>query len=252
MAKIVVKIGTNVLTTDSGKLDLNSLRNIVNQIALLKKEHNHECIIVTSGAITCGAEKLGLIPETIPEKQAAASIGQLLLMQEYAQFFTTHGLTIGQLLVTRDGMEDPKRQNHILNTLNTLLEEGIVPIINENDSVSTEEIKIGDNDELSSVVTTLIKADRYILLTNTDGLYRNFNDPENKELIKEVKRIDQSILDLAGGPTDKRSSGGMYTKVKAAQHATKHGIPTQIVNGRNDNSLLESQSTKTIGTRFLI
>lgn len=250
MSKIVIKIGTNVLTTAEGKLDLNSLRTLVNQIAYLQKERHFSCIIVTSAAITCGSEQLGIKPTEIGEKQAAAAIGQSLLMKEYSGFLSMQGLKAGQILLTKDAIEDPERLKNILNTINTLLGYGVIPIINENDSVSTAEIKIGDNDELSSLVAKIVKADRYVLLTNTDGLYKNFDDLQNRTLIHEVHDVDAAHFTLAGGPTDHRSSGGMFTKLKAAQSATEVGILTKILNGRHPNILIDSLESNTLGTTF--
>ncbi len=191
--KIIIKIGTNLLTTVKGELDLNNLRQLINQISETVKK-KHKVIIVTSGAITSGAELLKVSLDTIPKKQAAASIGQLLLMNEYALFFKSHGIQVGQLLLTKDGLLDKNRKKNALNTINTLLKYNFIPIINENDSVTTKEIKFGDNDELSSIVAVLCKADQYIILSDINGVYTD--DPnQNKKalLIPQINKITEKI-----------------------------------------------------------
>ena len=171
---VVIKVGTNLLTTPEGKLDLNNLRDLTYQIADQINNHHKKVIMITSGSITCGSERLHLTAKTIPEKQAAAAVGQILLMREYLSFFGQKGLQAGQILLTKDGLENPTRSKNAVTTIKTLLKQKIIPIINENDSVATNEIKnsrFGDNDELSYLVAKLIKVDLLVTLTDIDGLY---------------------------------------------------------------------------------
>ena len=165
--RIVIKIGTHLLTDKYQQLDLNNMRHLVYQISnLLIKMPNHECIIVSSGAITCGAKHMNISPDNLAEKQAAASIGQILLFQKYYDFFQSKNICVGQLLLTKDNFEITEKKTNIIKTINTLLKHNIIPIINENDSVSTEEIQFGDNDQLSAILATNCNAHKLILLTN--------------------------------------------------------------------------------------
>ena len=171
MKRIVIKIGTNLLTDHHQRLDLNNMRHIVYQLAdSLNNQEKHEFIIVSSGAITSGAKHINISPENLAEKQAAASIGQILLFQKYYEFFQAKGLCVGQLLLTKDNFEDSHKKENIKQTIETLLKNNVIPIINENDSVSTEEIQFGDNDQLSATLAVHLKCDKFILLTNTDGV----------------------------------------------------------------------------------
>jgi glutamate 5-kinase len=248
--KILVKIGTTILTTNKGELDLNNLRQLTHQISQII-DQNHHLILVTSGAITCGAELINSSLQTIPEKQAAASIGQLLLMNEYSLFFKSQGIQVGQLLLTKDGLLDKNKKTNALNTINTLLNHGCIPIINENDSVATNEIKFGDNDELSSLVAILCNVDRYILLSDIDGLYTD--DPSQTKtasLIPSISHINDQIKLSAKGPKNKQGSGGMISKINAAEQAMNHGITVTIANGRQPQILQDILDNKSIGTTF--
>lgn len=252
MKRLVIKIGTNILTTPDRKLDLNNLRNLVCQIGYLVRDKRCECIIVTSGSITCGSEVLALKPETIPQKQASASVGQFLLMREYATFFSQFGIQVGQILLTRDAIDHDSRRHNIENTIQTLLGLGIVPIINENDSVSTDEIQFGDNDNLSSRVAVLANADLLIILTDTEGLFtKNPKIDPQATLIEQVSVIDDSVISLTDSATSDRSKGGMLTKVLAAKYATEHGIETRVAYGRKSDVILDILDGKTVGTQFL-
>ncbi len=255
--KIVIKIGTNILTTPKNKLDLNNLRNLIQQLSTEKKAKNIEFIIVSSGAITCGAEKLKLsTTKTIADKQAAASVGQYLLMKEYGLFFGEFGINIGQILLTKNGLTEEKYKQNAKTTIQTLLKKKILPIINENDSVATDEIGInfGDNDNLSSQVAQLINAKKLIILTDTDGLYTD-NPKENKKahLIHKVKEVDEKIIKLANDTiSNKKSKGGMTSKIKAAKEASESGIEVTIANGRQDDILHQIlDQKKSVGTTFL-
>ena len=248
--KFVIKIGTTLLTTPKGELDLNNLRQIIHQISQIIK-NKHKVIIVTSGAVTSGAELMKTALDTIPKKQAAAAIGQLLLMNEYALFFKAHGIQIGQLLLTKDGLLDENRKNNALNTINTLLEYNYIPIINENDSVTTKEIQFGDNDELSSIVAVLCQTNHYIILSDIDGVYTD--DPyQNKHatLIPQIDEITEEIKAKAKKTKSKYGSGGMISKLTAAEYAMNHNITVTIANGRNPNVINTILKNNSIGTTF--
>ncbi|OGC23985.1 glutamate 5-kinase [candidate division WOR-1 bacterium RIFOXYC2_FULL_37_10] len=238
---IVIKIGTSTLTLDN-KLDLQNLQRIVKEIALSKKK----AIIVTSGAIVTGAQKLGLAskPKTIPEKQAAAAIGQSVLMRQYEKAFEKFGITTAQVLLTRDALTDKERYRNVRNTLTTLLNEGVVPIVNENDTVSTEEIKVGDNDTLSALVSELISADILVLLTDVDGFY--IKDKK----VDVIKKITKEIRFAAGHSLTEIGTGGMITKINAAQICMSSGISVFIANGRERGAINSIISGKKIGTKF--
>ena len=254
MKRIVIKIGTNILTTEQGNLDLNTMRELSFQIATLSAQKNIECILVSSGSITCGSEHLQLSPSTIPEKQAAASVGQFLLMKEYAAFFSEKGTKVGQILLTKDGLHHIHRRHHVLNTIEMLLFHGVVPIINENDSVSVDEIQFGDNDELSSDVAILVKADLYIILSDIDGLYSsNPKIDANATLVSTVDTITDDILSMADttASTD-RSKGGMKSKLMATKRAVDNRIPTVIANGRKANVIYDIIEEKSVGTQFTV
>lgn len=251
--RAVIKIGTNLLATPEGKLDLNNLRSLVVQICDLIQSENMEVAVVTSGAITCGSEWMDLKCETIPEKQAAAAVGQILLMKEYAGFFGMKGFSVGQLLLTRDGLENPILHKNASNTLLTLFKQGVVPIINENDSVSTEEIgpKFGDNDELSCGVAKLIKADWLILLTDIDGLFTgNPKKDIQVKRIARIKKVDDSVLALVQDEKNSRSRGGMKSKLNAAKEAAESGIDVCIANGRTPHIISSIFSNEKVGTRI--
>jgi glutamate 5-kinase len=248
---IVIKVGTNILTTESGKLNTTRLQHLADQISELKSTFGKSIVLVSSGSITCGTEKLIALKGSIPEKQAAAAVGQFLLMKEYDTAFSKHGVQVAQILLTQDGLSDKKRRSHTLDTLQTLLLHGVVPIVNENDTVSTEEIQFGDNDALSSQVALLLDASEYIILTDTEGLYdKNPKLFSDAKLISHVDRIDPSIMAMADSKTDGRSKGGMLSKLRAAKCTTDYGIPTIIAPGHQHNVLLSHFCKKNIGTHF--
>jgi glutamate 5-kinase len=251
MKRITIKVGTNILTTEDGKLDLNQLRSLATQIATLKEQYNSEVVLVSSGSITCGSERLDIKANTIPEKQASAAVGQFLLMKEYDTYFSQQNTQVAQILLTRDGLEDAERRRNVTNTLSTLLSQGAVPIINENDSVSTAEIEFGDNDELSSHVAVLTESDLFIMLTDTQGLYnKNPKQHDDAVLIEHVPSITDEIIAMTDAETGDRSKGGMLSKVKAARRATEAGIPAVIAHGRTENIIIDIASGKHRGTRF--
>lgn len=250
--RIVVKVGTSTLTHKTGKTNILRISDLVNVLADL---HNmgHEIILVSSGAIAIGTSRLGLKrkPDTIMGKQAAAAVGQGELMFLYDKFFGEYDVVVSQLLFTYDALENPDNKEHLTNTFNQLLEYGSIPVVNENDSVSIEELLNGDNDCLSATVAELIGADMLILLTDTDGLYDG-NPSENPEarLIDIVEEITEEIEAFAGG-AGKRGTGGFMTKVKAAKIATSAGIPVVVMNGADPTKIYDVLNGENVGTKFL-
>lgn len=250
--RIVVKVGTSTLTHKTGKTNIARISDLVNVLADL---HNmgHEIILVSSGAIAIGTSRLGLKrkPDTIMGKQAASAVGQGELMFLYDKFFGEYDVVVSQLLFTYDALENPDNKEHLTNTFNQLLEYGSIPVVNENDSVSIEELLNGDNDCLSATVAELIGADMLILLTDTDGLYDG-NPSENPEarLIDIVEEITEEIEAFAGG-AGKRGTGGFMTKVKAAKIATSAGIPVVVMNGADPKKIYDVLNGENVGTKFL-
>jgi len=237
---VIVKIGTNLLTTAEGVLDLHAMRHFVSVISASFLAKTHRMMLVTSGSITCGSRQMGMVPRSIPDRQAAASVGQILLMTEYSLSFLKYGITVGQILLTKDGFENDLRKHHAKNTIFTLLDYGVIPIINENDSVSTDEIgqKFGDNDQLSASVAELVRAKTLILLTDTDGVFtRNPKLYDDAELISKIECIDESILMGVEDVDNGRSRGGMKSKLLAAKRASDAGVDVYIANGRKEGVL---------------
>ncbi|OGS20402.1 MAG: glutamate 5-kinase [Elusimicrobia bacterium RIFOXYA2_FULL_39_19] len=251
--RIVVKIGTNTLTRKDGSLNPERIGVIVKDIVNTFKM-GYEVILVTSGAIACGVSRLKLKkrPSELPEKQATAAIGQPLLMKVYEEHFSEYKIPVAQLLLTKEDFENRKRYINARNTIFTLLKLGVIPVINENDTISTEEIKFGDNDTLSAMVAIKAEADILIILTDVDGLYTDDpNKNKNAVVIHEVKRITHEIESCAKcSPGSGFSTGGMFTKIKAAKIAAKSGVETVIANGFKSNILQDILSGAKIGTRF--
>ncbi len=236
----IVKIGTNILTTEERKLDVLNLKSLITQISKEYSRNNAKFIIVTSGSITCGSEQMDIIAKTIPEKQAAAAVGQILLMQEYMRFFKKNNIMTGQILLTKDCITSKVKKKNAENTIFTLLEQNIIPVINENDSIATDEIgsNFGDNDNLSSKVAKLVNAKRLIILTDIDGLF-TANPKKNKsaELITSIKTVSRETFLYIKDEKNNRSRGGMYSKILSAQYASKAGTEVIIANGRRKNIL---------------
>ena len=251
-ARIVVKIGSNAMTHASGNLDLRRMELLV-RILSDYKNAGHEVVLVSSGAVAAGISRLRLNrrPETIEEKQALAAIGQADLMQVYEQFFAAYGHTVGQMLMTKDIIDNPVRRTMAENTFRELLRLGCVPIVNENDPVSTEELKFGGNDTLSAYVALVCGADLLINLSDIDGLYDS--DPRKNpgaKLISRVDAINETVWSYAGGAGTDRGTGGMITKIKAAEIVTSAGIPMIIVNGKNPEVLYRISDGEHVGTYF--
>lgn len=251
--RIVVKVGTSTLTHSNGKLNINRMELLVRQLTDLQNQ-NREVVLVTSGAVGVGLGRLGLTerPGTILQCQALAAIGQGLLMQVYEKFFTEYGQTVAQILLTRSDISDRKRYLNARNTILALLKYKVVPIINENDTVATEELKIGQNDALSALVAGLIEADLLILLSDIDGLYTS--DPKKNssaELIPLVTEITPEVVSMAGGAGSTLGTGGMITKLEAAKMATASGTSMVLMNGAEPSRIQHIFDGKPIGTVFL-
>jgi len=253
--RIVVKVGTSTLTYNTGRINIRRLERLVAVLCDLANS-GLQIALVSSGAIAVGVGKLGLRsrPSEIALRQAAAAVGQCELMHLYDQHFSRYYHTVAQLLLTRDVVDDPTRCENVVNTFTALFELGAIPIINENDTVSTAELEgesFGDNDRLSALVATLIKADGLIVLSDIDGLYtaNPQSDPDAK-LIPLVNRIDDKLLACATGAGTSRGTGGMTTKLQAAKLVTEQGIPMAIVNGKDPDNLYAVLEGKQVGTVF--
>jgi glutamate 5-kinase len=244
--RIVVKIGTKVLTSKDRALDKDRLEDIVGQISAVKAD-GIDVILVTSGAIGAGMGLLGLKkrPMKLHELQATAAIGQSHLMHLYSESFREKGYLAGQILLTQEDFNDRRRYLNIRDTLQTLLEHGAVPIINENDTVSTEEIKCGDNDRLASLVSDLCQADKLILLTDVDGLL-----DEECNVIPVVEKLTSKILKLVRSSSCDLGTGGMATKLEAVRRVTSAGIECVIANGRKKDVILKAALGEDVGTTF--
>lgn len=257
--RIVVKVGTSTLTHDSGAADLRSMEHLVRTLADLHGM-GHEIILVFSGAIAVGTRKLGLPerPKELRIKQAAAAVGQCRMMHIFDKLFSEYNRSVAQILLTGDDVENPDRAKHLSNTFSALLEMQVIPVVNENDSVSSAEIEtgrhkvLGDNDTLSAIVARLCHADLLILLSDIDGLYDA--DPKthpDARLLHQVETLTPEILEMAGGAGSWRGTGGMATKLSAARIAMDAGCDMVITNGARMEDLYGIVEGKDIGTRFL-
>jgi len=251
--RIVVKIGSNILAEDSRGLNQRRISAISKAIATIM-DGGHEVVMVSSGAVAAGMNKLGLTskPTDIRQKQAVAAAGQSHLMWTYERNFAKYGLHTAQMLLTRDGLSDRQMYINAKNTLHTILSYGVVPIVNENDSVATEELKFGDNDQLAALVAQLAEADRLVILSDVDGLFDS--DPKrnkNATLIKSVDKVTEDIICLAGGLGSQVSTGGMESKLLAARKAMRSGIFVNIINGRRPARLVSLIEGRHTGTEFL-
>ncbi len=251
--RVVVKIGTSTLAHENGKLNLRRIEKLVRVLSELQNE-GKEVILVTSGAIGVGMGILGLgeRPHDTKTKQAVAALGQCELMNIYSRLFAEYDHKAAQILLTKDIIDHAKREENAKNTFGSLLDMGIIPIVNENDSVSVEEIEFGDNDTLSAIVATLVEADLLIILTDTHGLYnKDPRENDDAELIHIVKNIDESVYDMARGKSGKLGTGGMYTKVKAADIATGKNINTIVTQGEEPEIIYDIFDGKLKGTLFI-
>ena len=250
--RIVVKIGTSTLTHATGNMNLRRVETLCRVLSDLKNA-GHEIILVSSGAIGMGVGKLGLRerPSDMPGKQAAAAVGQCELMYVYDKLFSEYNHTVAQILLTGDDLNHEDRRQNFCNTRSRLLEMQVLPIINENDTVATEEIKVGDNDTLAAIVATVTRSDLLILLSDIDGLYTA--DPRkdpSATLIPDVYTLNEEILALAGDAGSSLGTGGMRTKLYAARLCTESGTDMVIANGEHPEFLYDIAEGKPIGTKF--
>ena len=256
--RMVVKVGTSTLTRDNGSMNLRAIDRLAMVLADLHGQ-GHQVILVSSGAIGVGVGKLGLgqRPRALRMKQAVAAVGQCELMHIYDKFFGEYGATVAQILLTDEDVDDPRRAEHLENTFEALLELGCIPVVNENDSVSSAEIEtgrakvLGDNDTLSAIVARLCRADLLVLLSDIDGLYDK--DPHrypDAKLVSLVTEVTDELRAAAGGAGTARGTGGMQTKLDAAQLATSAGVDMVIANGTRPEKLYDIAMGADVGTRF--
>ncbi|KAB2922353.1 MAG: glutamate 5-kinase [Dechloromonas sp.] len=248
--RLVVKVGSALVTNNGAGLDLPAISDWARQIHAVRQS-GKEVILVSSGAVACGVQRLGWgrRPRTVHEKQAAAAVGQAGLVEVYEAAFSKYGIHTAQILLTHDDLADRKRYLNARSTLNALLEMGVVPIINENDTVITDEIKFGDNDTLGALVANLVEADALIILTDQQGLYTADprKDPQ-ATLIQEATAGDPALEAMAGGAGSSVGTGGMITKVIAAKRAARSGAHTVIASGRETDPILRLASGEAVGT----
>lgn len=251
--RIVVKVGTSTITYPNGKLNLKHIDTLARCMSDLQNS-GHEMILVTSGAIGVGVSKMGLEkrPKDLGMKQAAAAVGQCELMHIYDKMFLEYQNTVAQILLTRDVVDREQRKTNVENTLSSLIKLKVIPIINENDSVSVEEIEFGDNDTLSALVAGMCKADLLVLMSDIEGLYnkdpRKFDDAY---LIDTVIEITDEIRNGAGGAGTEGGTGGMATKIHAADICKENKIPMIIMSGEHPEYLYDIRDNKKVGTMFL-
>ena len=255
--RIVIKVGTSTLSHENGQMNLKRVEKLCRTMSDLQNAGN-QCVLVSSGAIGMGVSKLRLPgrPKDMPGKQAAAAVGQCELMFIYDKLFGEYGQAVAQVLLTAEDVADDRRRLHVENALEQLISWGVLPIINENDAVAVDEIgihtTIGENDSLSAIVACMIKADLLVLLSDIDGLYTA--DPrvdKNAVLLETVEELTPEIMALGGGAGSNLGTGGMATKLKAADMAVKAGIDMVIANGEYPEKLYDLLEGKAVGTRFL-
>lgn len=251
--RVVVKVGTSTLAHSTGLLNIRHVEKLCKVLSDIKNS-GIELAMVSSGAIGVGQGKLSLKerPSDLPTTQAAAAVGQCELMYTYDKMFGSYNHTVAQVLVTASDIDEESRRNNFINTMVRLMQLGALPIINENDTVATDEIVIGDNDTLGAVVANAIGADLLIILSDVEGLYDdNPNRNPDAKLLNVVEEITQKHYDAAEGSVSKLGTGGMVTKLKAAEMATAHGCDMIIANGRNPEILYDILEGKPVGTKFL-
>ena len=251
--RVVIKVGTTTLTHETGLLNLERIEILVRQIANLHN-NGYEVMLVTSGAIGAGMGKLNLKnrPKTLPEKQAVAAVGQVALIHLYQKIFAEYGKNVGQLLLTASDINERSRYLNGRNTCFALFNVGVIPIINENDAIAVEEIKVGDNDTLSAFVATLVDADLLIILSDIDGLYdSNPKENPNAKLLPLITTLNEEIKAMAGDSNSKFGTGGMATKIKAAEIALNSGVNMVIAQGDKPENLIRIVRGEDIGTLFV-
>ena len=251
--RIVVKVGTSTITYSNGKRNFSQIDRLARELSDLQNQ-GKEMILVTSGAVAVGVDRLGLPkkPDTIPGKQAAAAVGQGVLMHTYEKFFADYGQVVAQVLLTKTESIDRHRYTNSRNTFMELLKQGVIPIVNENDVVALDELKIGDNDNMSALVAGIVDADLVIILSDIDGLYTaNPQTNPDAELVPLVTEITPEIEASAGGVGSARGTGGMATKIQAAKAATSSGINLVIASGTEKNAIPRIVNGENIGTLFV-
>jgi glutamate 5-kinase len=257
--RIVIKVGTSTLTYDTGRINFSRIDKLARVISDLINQ-GKEVILVTSGAIGVGVSKMNLPekPKLIPERQAAAAVGQCELMHIYSKFFSEYGHIVGQILLTRDVVGDETCKKNVINTFESLIKNGVIPIVNENDSVSVVEIKVGqkdtfsENDTLSAIVAKLVKADLLVILSDVDGFY-NCDPRKNSEAVKfsVIEEITPDIEKCADGAGSNRGTGGAVTRLTAAKLATSAGVNMVLTNGNEPEKIMDVIQGKDIGTLFV-
>ena len=251
--RVVVKVGTSALTYDTGKLNLHRIDRLSRDLCDLKNR-GMEVVLVSSGAIAAGVNRLHLPskPATISGRQAMACVGQSALMEIYNKCFADYGYNAGQLLLTKDVLDNGDRERNFKNTIEELLKFNVIPVINENDSISIEEIKFGDNDNLSSLVARLIKADLLILLSDIDGVYdKNPKEHADAKLVDAVTNFDAPLTTENDAKPGALGTGGIVTKISACVSAAKCGIDAVVANSKNFNVIYEVLEGKQVGTYFV-
>ncbi|WP_438804693.1 glutamate 5-kinase [Oceanobacillus saliphilus] len=250
--RIVIKIGSSSLTSMNGEVSHRKLEKLVDEVVRIK-EDGHNVLLVSSGAVAAGYRKLGCLtrPDSLAEKQAAASIGQGLLIETYSDLFISHGYVASQILITRSDFSDENRYNNARNTINVLLDRGIIPIVNENDTIAMDSLRFGDNDTLSAKVAGLVEADQLIILSDIDGLFDS--DPRKNEdatLLTEVSEITPEIEAAAGDSGSAVGTGGMKSKIEAVKIAMASGIPSFLGKSSTDSIIYDAVYKNAVGTYF--
>ncbi len=251
--RIVIKIGTSSLTYDNGHINMYRIGHLSRVISDLVNQ-GRQVILVSSGAIGIGVDKLKLKerPKSVSGRQAAAAVGQCMLMNIYSQYFAEYGHNVAQLLLTKDVVERPESKENVINTFNELMAMGVVPIVNENDTVSVDEIKFGDNDYLSYIVASLVGADTLIILTDIDGFYdKNPSSNSDAVLYHNITDLSEKIEEAAGGAGSNLGTGGMLTKVHACRLAADGGINSIIANGESPEIIYDIIRGEDVGTMFV-
>ena len=250
---VVIKVGTSTITYANGSINFSAIEKLVRVLADLKNQ-GRNVVLVTSGAIAAGVSRMGFKkrPDSVPEKQALAAIGQGNLMHIYSKLFAEYGQTAAQVLLTKDVLDGGTREKNACNTFITLFKYGSIPIVNENDTIATEEIEFGDNDTLSAIVASLVSADLLILLSDIDGLYDK--DPKiskDAKLIFYVNEITSAIEEMSCGTLNGFGTGGMKTKIAAARICMTNNIPMVITNGEDPDNIRKASNGEEIGTLFM-
>lgn len=250
--RIVVKVGTSTITYPTGKMNLGRMEKLVRELTDLANQ-GREIVLVTSGAIAVGMDRMGKKkrPRSIPQRQALAAVGQGALMHAYGSLFAAYGRTAGQVLLTKENSRRHHQYTNSRNALKAMLAMGVIPVVNENDAVAVDEVKIGDNDTLSATVATLMDADVLIILSDVDGLYTaNPATDKKARLIPEVREITPDIEKLAGGAGSAAGTGGMRTKIEAAKIATRSGVTMVVASGEEDGTIRIVLNGEAVGTLF--